>query len=294
MLCRLCGVLSIKIRRKLCSGASRVSEGGNVEINVVMDENFNIQKLLLLRKITRAVSDLLRAQMREHLTTLAPLVRPKTVLGDYIQSSSKDATRGGEKAFRGLQSAYESLAPAKPYNLTKELKLPIEIVSSALEMTPMEYTHTARSERESKFVSITSPLRWVLNYSGFSLNRLKELMADRNRRSDDVREFLLHYLVMQTVFHTQTGVASILGALHFPITTGRLPEFGELPITYISSSISTMRPPDEVIIESTEISGSNAFEEVINLEDIIKLRDPLRERLIETVRGFGDDLLPQS
>jgi hypothetical protein len=160
-------------------------------------------------------------------------------------------------------------------------------------MMPMDYVHTAKNERESKPVSITSPLKWVLNYSGFSLSRLRELLADRNRRTDDVREFLVHYLVLQTVFTSQPGVTSILDKLHFPITTGRLPEFGELPITYISSSISTMRPPDDVIIESTEISGSNAFEEVINLEDIVKMNDPLKEKLSETVRSFGADLLPE-
>ncbi|HVG39771.1 MAG TPA: hypothetical protein VM870_10810, partial [Pyrinomonadaceae bacterium] len=205
-----------------------------------MDEGFSIQKLLLLRKITRAVSDLLRAQMKEHLTTLSPLLRPKSVLGDYIQSSTKETARGGEKAFRELQSLYEALAPAKPFNLTKDLKLPIEIVSSTIEMAPMEYVHAAKTERESKPVNIASPLKWVLTYSGFSLTRLRELLADRNRRSDDVREFLLHYLVLQTVFNSQPGVTSILEKLHFPVTTGRLPEFGDLPITYISSSISTI------------------------------------------------------
>ncbi|MEJ7712134.1 MAG: hypothetical protein WKF84_20310 [Pyrinomonadaceae bacterium] len=62
-----------------------------------MEDGFSIQKLLTLRKVTRAVSDTLRAQMKEHLTTLAPLLRPKAVLGDYIQSSAKESARGGEK-----------------------------------------------------------------------------------------------------------------------------------------------------------------------------------------------------
>lgn len=248
-----------------------------------MEERFDIQKLLALRKVTRSVSDLLRAQLKEHLTTLAPLLRPKAVLGDYIQSTAKESARGGEKAFRELQGAYETIAPAKPYNLTKDLRLPIEIASSTLEMTPMEYTHQARTGGESKSVQITSPLKWVLNYSGFSLHRLRELLADRNRKSDDVREFLLHYLILNTVMNSQTGVTAILAALHFPVSTDRLPEFGDLPITYISSSISTMRPPDEVIIESTEISGSNAFEEVIVREDVPAMRDPLKERLSELV-----------
>lgn len=257
-----------------------------------MEDGFSIQNLLTLRKVTRAVSDTLRAQMKEHLSTLAPLLRPKAVLGDYIQSSAKETARGGEKAFRELQSLYEALAPAKPFNLTKDLSVPLEIASSTLEMAPMEYSHTAQTERETKTVNITSPLKWSLNYSGFSLGRFRELLADRNRKSDDVREFLIHYLVLHAVVSNQSGVTSILEALHFPITTGRLPGFGDLPVTYISSSISTMRPPDEVIIESTEISGSDAFEEVINLSDITTMRNPLKERLSGLVKSFSPDLLP--
>ncbi len=159
-------------------------------------------------------------------------------------------------------------------------------------MAPMEYSHSAKTEGESKTVVVTSPLKWVLNYSGFSLGRLRELLSDRNRKSENVREFLLHYLVLHAVVSNQPGVTTILDALHFPITTGRLPGFGDLPVTFISSSISTMRPPDEVIIESTEISGSDAFEEVINLEDISTMRDPLKEKLSGLVTGFGADLLP--
>ena len=98
---------------------------------------------------------------------------------------------------------------------------------------------------------------------------------------------------MHAVASKQTGVIQILDALHFPISSERSPTFGDLPVTYISSSISTIRPPDDVIIESTEISAMNAFEEVINLDDIVKMRDPLKERLIELVKSHGEDLLPQ-
>jgi hypothetical protein len=58
-----------------------------------------------------------------------------------------------------------------------------------------------------------------------------------------------------------------------------------LPVTCISSSISTSLPPDELVIESTELSGKDAFEELINVGDIEKLRDPFKERLLDVVRG---------
>ncbi|MGH9900935.1 MAG: hypothetical protein ACRD68_03745 [Pyrinomonadaceae bacterium] len=260
-----------------------------------MDEGYSIQRLLVLRKLTVTVSKLLSEQMREYLTTLAPLLRPKTVLGDYIQSNLKEPSRAGaEKAFKELQALYERVAGSKPFNLPTELKPPVEVVSTALEFTPLEYVHAARTEQESKNVTVTSPLTWVLNYSGFPLGRLRQIVADRNRSSTELREFVLHYLVMHVVLSKQTGVTQIFNTLHFPITSDHyLPELGQLPITHVSSSVSTHRPPDNVIIESTEISGRNVFEEVINIDDIVKMSDPLRERLLELVKSQDPSLLPE-
>jgi len=258
------------------------------------DEGYSIQRLLVLRKLTVAISKLLTEQMREYLATLSPLLRPRTVLGGYVDSSTKETARGADKNFKELQSLYETIATAKPFNLPAELKPPVEIISTTLEFTPLNYSHAAKTEQESKTVTVTSPLTWTLNYSGFSLGRLRELVADRNRSGKELGEFVLHYLVLHLVISKQKGITDILDALHFPINSDeRAPGLGDLPITYVTSSISTIRPPDNVIIESTEISGRDVFEEIVNIDDIIKLRDPLKERLTEIVKSHGEALLPQ-
>jgi hypothetical protein len=63
-----------------------------------------------------------------------------------------------------------------------------------------------------------------------------------------------------------------------------LPQFGELPITRIASDITTMRPSDTVVLESAELTGMDAFEEVANVDDIARLQDSPKERLLEIVR----------
>lgn len=260
-----------------------------------MEDGYSIQKLLVLRKLTKAISTVLREQMDIYLSTLAPLLRPRLVLGDYVASSTKESVRGAEKNFRELQSLYDTVATTKPFNLGPELKPPVEIVSTAIEVRPLEYAHTATTETESKTVTVTSPLTWVLFYSGFELPRLKQMVGDRNRSLSDLREFVVHYMIMHVVMTKQTGVTQMLETLHFPIQAGNhLPVLGGLPITYLKSSISTIRPPDNVIIESTEISGMNVFEEVINIDDIVRLRDPLKERLFDIVRSQAPDLIPAS
>jgi hypothetical protein len=79
--------------------------------------------------------------------------------------------------------------------------------------------------------------------------------------------------------------------LHFPITTTTLPEFGPLPITRIGVAISTIRPTDAVILESAELTGMDAFEEIVSVDDLSKLRDSLKERLLELARQHAPELV---
>ena len=61
-------------------------------------------------------------------------------------------------------------------------------------------------------------------------------------------------------------------------------------MTFISSSVSTILPHDDVVVESTEVSGTNAFEEIVNFDDIAALRNPLKERLAELLERHGNPL----
>ena len=79
----------------------------------------------------------------------------------------------------------------------------------------------------------------------------------------------------------------MLDALHFSLSSTRMPEFGELPITSIASSVPTLRPPDEVIIESTLMTGRDVFEEVVDVDGIRNLHDPFKERLVELIESHG-------
>ncbi|MGZ8944182.1 MAG: hypothetical protein ACXW1W_02015 [Methylococcaceae bacterium] len=51
------------------------------------------------------------------------------------------------------------------------------------------------------------------------------------------------------------------------------------------SPVKTILPPDELIIQSTELSGMSVFEEVIDLDEINQLTDPYKEHLFELVNG---------
>lgn len=256
-----------------------------------MEGYYSIQRLLALRKLTRVIADSLRADIKSYLLTLAPQLRPRTVFGDFVQSSVKGEVKGAEQAFHEFQSLYERVAASRLFNLPKKLSMPLEIANPTVSLTPLEYIYAAKIAGQSKKVAVTSPLKWVLSYSGFPPNRLAELLAGRQRDASELQMFLLHYAVMHIVISKQAGMAQILEELHFPLVTEHLPEYGDLPISCVRASVNTALPPDEVIIESTEISGRDVFEEVVSPEEILKLRDPYKDRLIELVKSQGEHFM---
>src|SRR5688500_9368524 len=125
-----------------------------------MDRRDSTQSLLVLRKLTRAIADIARAQMTEYLATLAPLLRPKMVLGDYVEDGSKESTRRSDKALKELQTLYDSIASAKPFNLPKELTLPLRLVGTGLEITPVDTPHVIQSGPDTRTIMVRSPLSW--------------------------------------------------------------------------------------------------------------------------------------
>jgi len=259
------------------------------------DEHYDIQKFLKLRKLTRSIADLLRGQLSDYIATLTPMIRPRSVLGEYMQGGAKESVRGADKAFLQLQRLYTSVVNAKPYNLLTELTAPIQLESASVEIIPLEYSHVVSSGGVSKTIAVTSPLRWVVTYAGFSMAKLHELLANRNRMNEETHKFVLHYAALHVVLNSYPGLSRLMEALRFPVSSERFPQFGELPITCISSSVSTLRPSDELIIESTEISGRDAFEEVVNLDDLRNLSDPLKSQLLELAKSHGEELaLPVS
>lgn len=256
-----------------------------------MSPRNSIQSLLVLRKLTRAIADVVRVQVTEYLNTLAPLLRPKTVFGDYIQGGQKEPNHKADKLFKELQALYEKAAPPKPFSLTRELAPPFNLAGVGLEITPLDYVHVAKSGNETRRIMVRCPLTWVLTYTGFAPTRLQELLDTRTRSTDELQRFIVSQLMIHLATTSQPGVMQLLEALHFPVTTRKTPEFGELPLTLVSAAITTSRPSDAVIIESAELTGMDAFEEVVNAEDIARLPDPLKDRLVEIARTQAPELV---
>lgn len=256
-----------------------------------MNGRDSTQSLLVLRKLTRAITEAVRQQVTEHLATFTPLLRPTTVLAEYVQGGQKESSRKAEKAFHELETLYQTVATAQPFNLPRELSTPLSFQGGSLEITPHDYAHLASAGGDARTINVRSPLTWTLTYSGFAPSRLTELLSAKLRSNDELQRVVLSYLLMNVVTTNQPGVLKILEALHLPITTVKLSEFGGLPITRIGASIPTSRPSDAVIIESAQLTGMDAFEELVDLDEISRMRDPLRERLLDIAHQHAPELM---
>src|SRR3954447_10102723 len=219
-----------------------------------MDGPDSTQSLLVRRKLTRAIAEVVRVQMTEYLSTLAPLLRPRTVLGDYVEDGSKESTRRSDKAFKELQALYENVAATKPFNLPRELAVPIRFAGASLEITPVDTPHLIQTGSQARTIMVRSPLTWTLTYTGYAPTRLPELLKTKLRPGDELAQFVLSYLVMRVVTTNSPGLMQAFEALHFPITSTTLPEFGPLPITRVGVALTTTRPPDAVILQSAELT----------------------------------------
>lgn len=250
-------------------------------------ESLRIEQLAELREKTEAVSELLLGQLRGHLETLRPLLAPRRLLGDYVHSSVKEDVVGADAALRRVREKYKEIC-SKPFALTPELDdAVVAMMESRLEFYPWEYTHEAKNEKESKTITMTSPVRWSLSYtSGYTLSQLRQAVTGKvERRQEDVRQFLVNALIMQYVLAKFPGITRLLNDLRYDIKIERCPGLGDLPLVTITSVLPSFRPRDEILLNATRLSGVPAFVELIDFDAVAKLEDRLKLQIQEKIRA---------
>jgi hypothetical protein len=250
----------------------------------IAEKDFTFEQLAELRDKTEAIAQLLQKQLKAYLETLRPLLAPRRLLGKY--TGVKEDVVGADRAFAQLQEQYKGVC-AKPFALPPELDDgPLSNIDNRIDVYPWEYTHQAKSERETKPVMMTSPVRWVLTYSSdYTPSQLIQTMAGKEqRRADSVRQFVVNMLVMQAVLAKFPGITQLLTDLRYEIRTEKSASFGELPLVTLRSCLTSFRPVDNLILAATRLSGVPAFIELIDIDAVHSLSDPLRLRIEDLLR----------
>ncbi|MBL8043527.1 MAG: hypothetical protein JNL86_11480 [Nitrospira sp.] len=242
-------------------------------------ETLTLDQVASLREKTDAVSRILDSRLRVYIETLKPLLAPRRLLGRHV--GSRDDVNGSDLALTRLKELYREVSRS-PFGLPLEFP---DTALAQLDSQPAiyrwEYTHRAKSERDSKDVTITSPVQWVLSFeSGLTLSQVHSMVESRMERKTEVlRQFVVNALVMQLLMKSQPNLVQLLAALRYQMDMKPLPGLGALSFVTITAPLTSFRPADDVLLMTTRFSGVLAFVELISLELIEHVEDPLRLQL---------------
>lgn len=242
-------------------------------------KNLTNEEFLKLRQATEKIGQGLNKRLRSHLDILRPLFIPRILLGNFVKSAFTDEIPGTEKAFAELQEKYAKICE-KPFGLSKKLQPPLNPISHQLEMTSLQYTLSLESATD-KSINITSPVQWILSYqSECPFHRLKAMaLGMESRQPDEMRQALISHLTMGIFFKRFPILNQLFEDLRYQTETRELSDLGGLPVVILKAPVEIFLPPDDFILQVTQLSGIAAFQEIIDLEAIENIPDPFKESL---------------
>jgi hypothetical protein len=242
------------------------------------------EQLPRLHSLTAEVQKICRAQLRAYLDALAPLFRPRRALGDRMEGAGKESVVSADQTYAELREMYFK-ACGRPFDLRKELPNPLESVGTQIGMYEWEYLYEIRTDRESRSITVVSPLTWVLIYpSTYSLSMLRQVMAGKQERdADGVRSFVLRSCLMHLQFMKLPDLKAVFEGLRYQVEVRKSPQLGELPLVTVSAPVRTVRPANELLLAATGLSGRTGFEEVIDEYQAAHIADPLQAQILKVL-----------
>jgi len=242
------------------------------------------QELTELRRKTEAVSKFLQEQLAAHLETLRPVLSPERVFSKFLGTKGDQTL--ADRAFAQLQQNYRPFS-GRPFDVPSEFDPQwLTLVGNRLALYPWEYAHDAKTDRETKTITMASPVRWVVSFtSTYGLSQMRQGLAGKGeRRVEHIRQFVVNALVTQLAISHAAGLGALLTDLRYQLQTEYAPDLPKLPLTTITFGLPSFRPPDDLILAATGFSGIPAFIELIDTDAASRLQDPLKTRLQELIR----------
>jgi hypothetical protein len=254
-------------------------------------EPLNIEQLLHLHTLTKEVSKFCQKQLRGYLDTMALLFRPRRMLGEAIEGEEKESIGGADKTLAELRDLYRKVA-VRPFDLRPELSIPIESISTQMHLHEWEYLHDTKTDRGWQTIKVVSPLTWVISYSStYSLSMIRQVLSGQEKRdADAVRAYVLRACLVHLQFAKFPAIADLLAGLRYRVEVRRSPEMGDLPLVTVSAPFATVRPPDNLVMIASGLAGGTSFAEVLDLESVKNLQDPLRDEIARIFKSHGQEL----
>jgi hypothetical protein len=242
-------------------------------------------KLLGLHSLTKQISQVSLRRLKAQFEAMAPLFRPRRFLGDHMEGVGREGIASADRNLADLQELYSRVA-IKPFNLRPELRTPLESVTTQFQFDEWEYTHATETDHGWQPIRVTSPLTWVLSYSSaYSLGTLRDVVTGEGQGDPEaIRAFILRACLMEQLFMKVPALTDLLAGLRYKVEVRTSPQLGELPLVTISAPFRTIRPPDQLIALAAGLAGGHSFAEVVDVDSVRNLSDPLRDEALELVK----------
>ena len=149
-----------------------------------------------------------------------------------------------------------------------------------LEATPFHYFIHCEGSQD-KATKIISPTQWILSYrSECSLNRLRAMLDGREaKQPDDMKQGLIDHLAIVIFLKHFPALSELFEDFRYRVEIIKMEELGGLPVVTLSLPLKTFLPPNDFILQITQLSGIPAFQELIDLEELDRIPDSLKESL---------------
>jgi len=230
-----------------------------------------------IRDLTRKLGKDIQSQLGGHIEAVKSHFRPGPVFGPYLSSGSKaENPRTAAAAFAQFTAFFKQIAGSAALNVEPTLPEAIDINFATPVLCPFMYPHRIVTPAGTKRLTVTAPFRFVLAFPEYSFSDLRNLISSSGPK-DKLREFVLHYTVLNFLVMQNKRLLSLFEALRFPFRAECFDEFGALPITTIAAPAGSVRPSDAFLAQVAKFSGSDTAEELVDLDAWNSLRDPLAD-----------------
>lgn len=245
----------------------------------------NTAEIIANRRVTRKISMALEKRLAVYLSCISGCFSPVNLLGKYINGQSKATIVNDDLAFSTLQDHYTKVASETPFSIKKELSAPIDVYSYTPNIFKYTYDRVIQDEGgERQSFNIQSSNRWILGYSGFDLNEFRDQVQHRKViQGNRLEDFILHYLLIYQVMESNPHLKLLLEDLNIEVETLRLEGLGEIPFLMLTAQMDSFLPNDEIILEVSGISGTNQFEELIDIHSVENQPSRLKQLVQELI-----------
>lgn len=242
-------------------------------------KEIELPQMAPLREVSQKIAHALQQTLTGYIAPLSTLLAPQRILGEYLEGYQRERVHGADKAYAQLENHFVQLC-RNTFKFPHKLHKPLAAIKTKLEVYPWEYLYQVGGNPDNT-VTISSPVRWVLAYDNpYTLSSLiKAQRANEKPAMEDTKQLIINSVTLAMAMERAQGIKQLLSDLRFPVSVATSQVSGDLPFVVVDAAVESYRPQDDLINTVIQLSGRPVFEELVDLDEINAIRDPLAEKV---------------